>query len=65
MDMADVFDFYESGMPVAELADYLWREVDEVQAKIDGGRAPDHRLGPSIAMLRLRARPIGFIEPCQ
>jgi hypothetical protein len=35
MDMADLFDMNESGMPVAELAEYLCREVDEVQAKID------------------------------
>jgi hypothetical protein len=35
MDMADLFDMHESGMPVAELAEYLCREVDEVQAKID------------------------------
>ena len=33
--MADLFDMNESGMPVAELAEYLCREVDEVQAKID------------------------------
>jgi hypothetical protein len=35
MDMADLFDMHESGMPVEKIADYLCREVDEVQAKID------------------------------
>jgi hypothetical protein len=35
MDMEDLFDFYESGTPVAEIADYLCRTVEEVQAKID------------------------------
>jgi hypothetical protein len=35
MDMADLFDFHETGTPVAEIADYLCRTVDEVQAKID------------------------------
>ena len=35
MDMADPFDMHESGMPVAEIADYLCREDEEVQAKID------------------------------
>jgi hypothetical protein len=35
MDMEDLIEFHESGMPVAELAEYLCREVDEVQAKID------------------------------
>ena len=35
MDMADLFDMNESGMPVAQIADYLCREVAEVQAKID------------------------------
>jgi hypothetical protein len=33
--MADLFDMHESGMPVEKIADYLCREVDEVQAKID------------------------------
>jgi hypothetical protein len=33
MDMD--FDFHETGTPVAEIADYLCRTVDEVQAKID------------------------------
>ena len=31
----DLFDMNESGMPVAQIADYLCREVAEVQAKID------------------------------
>lgn len=35
MDVADLFDMHENGMPVAEIADYLCREVEEVQAKID------------------------------
>jgi hypothetical protein len=35
MDMEDLIDFYESGSPVAEIADYLCRTVEEVQAKID------------------------------
>jgi hypothetical protein len=35
MDMEDLFDMHETGVPVAEIADYLCREVDEVQAKID------------------------------
>jgi hypothetical protein len=35
MDMQDLFDMHESGMPVAEIADYLCRTVEEVQAKID------------------------------
>ena len=35
MDMEDLFDFHETGSPVAEIADYLCRTVDEVQAKID------------------------------
>ena len=35
MDMEDLFDFYESGTPVADIADYLCRTVEEVQAKID------------------------------
>jgi hypothetical protein len=30
MDMADLFDMHESGMPVEKIADYLCREVDEV-----------------------------------
>jgi hypothetical protein len=32
MDMEDLFDFYESGTPVGDIADYT---VEEVQAKID------------------------------
>ena len=35
MDMADLFDMHESGMPVDQIADYLCREIDEVQTKID------------------------------
>jgi hypothetical protein len=35
MDMEDLFDFYEGGTPVADIADYLCRTVEEVQAKID------------------------------
>ena len=35
MDMEDLFDFHETGSPVAEIADYLCHTVDEVQAKID------------------------------
>jgi hypothetical protein len=35
MDMADLFDFHESGMPIEKIADYLCREIDEVQTKID------------------------------
>jgi hypothetical protein len=35
MDMEDLFDFHETGTPVAEIADYLCRTVEEVQAKID------------------------------
>jgi hypothetical protein len=35
MDMEDLFDFYETGMPVVDIADYLCRTVDEAQAKID------------------------------
>jgi hypothetical protein len=35
MDMADLFDMHESGMPVEKIADYMCREVDEVQAKIN------------------------------
>ena len=35
MDMEDLFDFYESGTPVADIADYLCRTVEEIQAKID------------------------------
>jgi hypothetical protein len=34
MDMADLFEMQESGVPVEKIADYLCREVDEVQAKI-------------------------------
>jgi hypothetical protein len=34
MDMDDLFDFYESGTPVADIADYLCRTVEEVP-KID------------------------------
>ena len=39
MDMEDLFDFYESGTPVAGIADYLCRTVEEVQAKIDEAKA--------------------------
>ena len=35
MDMEDLFDFHESGMPTVDLAEYLCRTVEEVQAKID------------------------------
>jgi hypothetical protein len=35
MDMADLFDFHETGSSVADIADYLCRSVEEVQAKID------------------------------
>jgi hypothetical protein len=35
MDMAVLFDMHESGTPVAEIADYLCRTVEEVQAEID------------------------------
>jgi hypothetical protein len=35
MDMADLFDFYETGTRVAEIADFLCRTVEEVQGKID------------------------------
>jgi hypothetical protein len=35
MDMEDLLDFHESGTPVADIADYLCRTVEEVQAKID------------------------------
>jgi hypothetical protein len=37
MDMLDLFDISESGMPVAQLAEYLCRTVEEVQvqAKLD------------------------------
>jgi hypothetical protein len=34
MDMADLFVMHESGMPVDQIAEYLCREVDEVQTKI-------------------------------
>jgi hypothetical protein len=35
MDMADLFDFHETGSSAADIADYLCRTVEEVQAKID------------------------------
>ena len=35
MDLEDLIDFHESGMPVAELAEHLCRTVEEVRAKID------------------------------
>jgi hypothetical protein len=35
MDMADLFDFHETGSSVEDIADYLCRTVEEVQAKID------------------------------
>jgi hypothetical protein len=35
MDMEDLFDFHETGTSVVDIADYLCRTVDEVQAKID------------------------------
>jgi hypothetical protein len=33
MDLEDLHDFLESGMPVAEIAEYLCREGGEVEAK--------------------------------
>jgi hypothetical protein len=35
MNMEDLFDMHESGMPVERIAQYLCREVEEVAAKID------------------------------
>jgi hypothetical protein len=35
MDLEDLHDFLESGMPVAEIAEYLCREGGEVEAKTD------------------------------
>jgi hypothetical protein len=35
MDMADLFDFHETGRSAADIADYLCRTPEEVQAKID------------------------------
>jgi hypothetical protein len=34
MAMEDLIEMHESGMPVAQIADYLCREVDDVQARI-------------------------------
>jgi hypothetical protein len=41
MDMEDLFDFHETGTPIAEIASYLCRTVEEVQAKIDEVESQD------------------------
>jgi hypothetical protein len=44
---SDLFDFHETGSSVEDIADYLCRTVEEIQAKID----PDRGRGPLIAAL--------------
>jgi hypothetical protein len=34
MDMADLDEFLTAGKPISEIAEYLCRDVDEVEAKI-------------------------------
>ena len=71
MDMEDLFDFYESGTPVADIADYLCRTVEEVQAKIDEverqiaagppiARCCDHKASSSPASPRWAKPPLGL-----
>jgi hypothetical protein len=43
MDTTDLHDFHEGGMPVEKIADFLCRDVDKVQAKIDEVEASDRR----------------------
>jgi hypothetical protein len=57
IDMEDLFDFHETGTSVVDIADYLCRTVDEVQAKIDEVEA---KIAHGTRLIPMRYRVTGF-----